>query len=248
MSSSNTSLDVVIPVYNEEATLAPNVVRLYGFLQANCPYRWRIVIADNASNDATPQIGQDLADRWPRVAYLRMEQKGKGRALRRAWLESPADVVCYMDVDLSTDLKHLKSLVEPLAAGEKHIATGSRLMPDSMVIGRPLLREVTSRVYNLSIRLMFPGCSFVDAQCGFKAATRQTIQELVPQVEDNGRFFDTELLLRAEAAGYAIHQIPVRWVQAPGSTVNVVSFAWKSVRGLFRVRLGAVNRGASTEE
>jgi glycosyltransferase involved in cell wall biosynthesis len=232
-------LDVVIPVYNEEIDLEPCVVRLREFLQAECPYDWTIVIADNASNDRTAEIAQELVDRWPQeTAYLRLPEKGRGRALRRAWMESQADVACYMDVDLSTDLEHLVPLVAPLMTGEKHVAIGSRLLPGSEVIDRPLLREFTSRVYNLLIWLMFPGRSFVDAQCGFKALSRQAIQELVPQVMDNAWFFDTELLLRAEAAGYQIHQVPVRWKDDPASTVNVIDTAWKDIKGLFRVRFG----------
>lgn len=232
-------LDVVIPVYNEEVDLGPSVERLRQFLQIECPYRWRVVIADNASLDRTPDIGQELADRWPgEVAYLRLPQKGRGRALRRAWTESEADAACYMDVDLSTDLRHLVPLVAPLMSGEKHVAIGSRLLPGAVVIDRPPLREFTSRIYNILIWLMFPGRSFVDAQCGFKALSRQAIRELVPQIKDNAWFFDTELLLRAEAAGYEIHQVPVTWRDDPASTVNVADTAWKDIKGLFRVRFG----------
>ncbi len=238
MSSSSKSLDLIIPVYNEEVDLEPSITRLRDFLLEHNPYDWRITIADNASIDRTPEIGQELAERWERVHYLRLPQKGRGRALRKAWTDSPADVVCYMDVDLSTDLKHLNPLVEPLMEGTKHIATGSRLMRGSEVIDRTPLREFTSRMYNLMIAFMFPGRKFVDAQCGFKAVSRQAVQELVPQIVDNAWFFDSELLLRARAAGYAIHQVPVRWVDDPASTVNVVDTAWKDIQGLFRVRFG----------
>lgn len=237
--SSNRTLDVVIPVYNEEVDLEPSIQRLKSFLTENCPYAWRIVIADNASIDRTPEIGQELAERWPgRVAYLRLPQKGRGRALRRAWEESPADAVCYMDVDLSTGLEFLMPLVEPLLTGQKHVATGSRLMPGSQVVDRTPLREFTSRVYNMMIWFMFPGRKFVDAQCGFKALSNKAVKELVPQIKDNAWFFDTELLLRAEKAGYEIHQVPVRWVDDPATTVNVFDTAWKDIKGLFRVRFG----------
>ncbi len=233
------SLDVVIPVYNEQVDLEPSVARLRQYLQGECPYRWRVVIADNASVDATPQIGEELAARWPQeTAYVRLPQKGRGRALRRAWMESEADVACYMDVDLSTDLRHLMPLVEPLITGKKHVAIGSRLLPGAVVVDRPPLRELTSRIYNLLIWLMFPRRSFVDAQCGFKAVSRRAIRELVPLVKDNAWFFDTELLLRAEAAGYEIHQVPVTWRDDPASTVNVVDTAWKDIQGLIRVRFG----------
>jgi glycosyltransferase involved in cell wall biosynthesis len=238
MTNQSNSLDVVIPVYNEERDLEPSIARLRTFLAQNCPYQWRIVIADNASTDRTPEIGQELSVRLPDVAYLRLPQKGRGRALRRAWLDSPADVVCYMDVDLSTDLAHLQPLVEPLMRGTHHVAIGSRLLPGSVVVNRTPLREFTSRVYNLLIGVMFPGRRFVDAQCGFKALSRRAVHELVPQVVDNAWFFDTELLLRARAAGYQIHQVPVRWVDDPASTVNVANTAWEDVKGLFRVRFG----------
>lgn len=239
MPSSDNSLDIVIPVYNEEVDLEHSITRLQEFLEANCPYQWQIVVADNASTDRTPEIAQRLeAQRPGAVRYLRLPQKGRGRALRRAWLESKADVACYMDVDLSTDLAHLMPLVEPLIQGEMHVAIGSRLMKGSEVIDRPPLREFTSRVYNLLIGLMFPGRSFVDAQCGFKAVSRKAIHELVPQIKDNAWFFDTELLLRAEAAGYRIHQVPVRWVDDPATTVNVADTAWKDIKGLIRVRFG----------
>jgi glycosyltransferase involved in cell wall biosynthesis len=238
MATESKSLDVVIPVYNEEQDLEPNIARLRAFLAENCPYRWRIVIADNASVDRTPEIGRESAGRWPEVAYLRLPEKGRGRALRRAWLESEADAVCYMDVDLSTDLKYLMPLVKPLMEGTYHVAIGSRLLPGSEVVDRTPLREFTSRIYNLLIGIMFPGRSFVDAQCGFKALSREGVQALVPKVVDNAWFFDTELLLRARAAGYKIYQLPVRWVDDPASTVNVVDTAWKDVKGLFRVRFG----------
>jgi glycosyltransferase involved in cell wall biosynthesis len=233
------TLDVVIPVYNEEVDLESSVSRLREYLGQNLPYAWRVVIADNASTDRTPELGKELAQRWPgQVTYLRLPQKGRGRALRRAWLESSADVVCYMDVDLSTDLRHIGPLVEPLMKGVMHVAVGSRLMRGSQVINRTPLREFTSRVYNLLIGVMFPGRSFKDAQCGFKALTRQAVQELVPQIKDEAWFFDTELLLRAEKAKYRIHQVPVRWVDDPASTVNVANTAWKDIQGLVRVRFG----------
>lgn len=232
------SLDVVIPVYNEEIDLQPSISYLREFLEINCPYRWHIIIADNASVDQTPQIGRKIADQHATIRYLRLPEKGRGRALRRAWSESSADVCCYMDVDLSTDLNHLMPLVEPLLQGSMHIATGSRLLHGSVVVGRTLLREFTSRAYNLLIGLMFPGRKFLDAQCGFKAITRQASQKLLPLVKDNAWFFDTELLLRATMAGYRIHQVPVRWEDDPGSTVNIIDTAWKDIKGLIRVRFG----------
>ncbi|SNB64768.1 dolichyl-phosphate beta-glucosyltransferase [Thermoflexus hugenholtzii] len=229
-------VDVVIPVYNEERDLEPSVQKLRAFLQANCPYRWRIVIADNASVDRTPEIGQRLAAQWPEeVAYIRLNRKGRGRALRKAWLESDADVMAYMDVDLSTDLSAFMPLIQPLVEGRYHVATGSRLHPQSRIT-RSLKREIISRIYNFIVWLLFPRRRFRDAQCGFKAITRQAARELVPRVANQSWFFDTELLLRAEQRGYAVWEVPVIWREDPDTRVKILRTALEDLRGLWRVR------------
>jgi glycosyltransferase involved in cell wall biosynthesis len=234
--SATPSLDVVIPVYNEERDLAPNITKLRDFLVQSCPYRWRVVIANNASTDRTLEIAQALAEQYPdEVTYIHLEQKGRGRALKRAWLASTADVVCYMDVDLSTNLRHLMPLVEPIFAGRYHIAIGSRLMPGARVT-RQLKREVISRAYNLIIKLMFPRRRFSDAQCGFKALSRQAVQDLVPYIQDNHWFFDSELLLRAEQCGYKIWEVPVEWIEDLDSRVKIIPTAIEDLKGLWRVR------------
>jgi glycosyltransferase involved in cell wall biosynthesis len=233
--SSNTLVDIVIPVYNEEEALEGNINTLAAYLEANCPYRWRIVIADNASVDRTPEVGRRLAEVSERADYLRLDQKGRGRALRYAWSHSPADVLCYMDADLSTDLDGFMPLIRPLAEGRYGVAIGSRLANGAQVT-RGLKREVISRIYNLMIKGMFPRKRFSDAQCGFKAITQQAARELLPLVKDQAFFFDSELLLRAEARGYRIHEVPVRWVDDPGTTVKIGKTAWEDIKGLWRVR------------
>ena len=236
MPESLVRVDVVIPVYNEEGDLERGVTRLREFLRENCPYRWRIVVADNASQDRTLEIAEELSRRWPgEVGFIHLDKKGRGRALRRAWLDSDADVVSYMDVDLSTGLDAFLPMIEPLAKGELHVATGSRLLPQSR-IQRSLSREFISRTYNLIVKFLFPFKRFSDAQCGFKACTRKAVQELVPLVQDQAWFFDSELLLRAGQRGYRIHDVPVQWKEDPGTTVKIASTAWEDIKGLFRVR------------
>jgi glycosyltransferase involved in cell wall biosynthesis len=229
-----TTVDVVIPVYNEEADLERSVDALRRFLREGFPYRWRIVVADNASVDGTLEIAKRLSSQYPEVTCLHLDQKGRGRALRRAWLESDADIVSYMDVDLSTDLEAFRPLIDGLVKEGYHLAIGSRLSKGAKV-KRQLKREIISRCYNLLIRLMFRN-RFSDAQCGFKALTRQAVLDLVPMVEDQGWFFDSELLLRAEQKGYQIFEVPVGWVDDPDSRVNIVQTAWGDLKGLFRVR------------
>ena len=229
-------IDVVIPVYSEERDLGPSVNRLRDFLQSNCTCKWRIMVADNASKDRTLEIAKELATRYPgEVTYIHLDAKGRGRALKAAWQASDADVVSYMDVDLSTNLRYFMPMVEPLLRGEYYIATGSRLMPGAQV-KRQLKREVVSRIYNVIVKVMFPRRRFYDAQCGFKAVSRRIVQELIPYIQDNNWFFDSELLLRAEQNGYRVWEVPVEWIEDTDTRVKIVSTATEDLKGLWRVR------------
>jgi len=228
-------VDAVIPVYNEEHVLERSVTTLHDFLTSRLPYDWRIVIADNASTDDTLGVANRLSERYPRVEAIHLDQKGRGRALKRAWLESRADVLSYMDVDLSTDLNAYPPLVRAIAEGRADITTGRRLGKGARVEGRKLLREITSRGYNLIIKAGFR-TRFRDAQCGFKAISREAADALLPLVQNNEWFFDTELLIIAEKKGYRIRQIPVHWVDDPDSRVNVSKTAMEDLRGLWRLK------------
>ena len=231
------TVDIVIPVFNEQVALRPSVETLRGFLMEHCPYTWRIVIADNASTDRTPEICAGLKQCYPgQVDFIRLEQKGRGRALRAAWTQSKADVVCYMDVDLSTNLRALPPLLAALIHSDYDLATGSRLMHGATVT-RQWKRELISRAYNTMIRLLF-WHRFRDAQCGFKGATRRAVKELLPQVKDQAWFFDTELLLKGEREGYRIFELPVEWIEDLDTRVKIVETAWKDIKGLVRVRFG----------
>ncbi|MBI2846149.1 MAG: glycosyltransferase family 2 protein, partial [Chloroflexi bacterium] len=226
-------VSVVIPAYNEEAQLEKSISTLVAFLQTSLQNPWQVTIADNASRDGTPEVGQRLA-KTPGVDYLRLERKGRGYALRQAWSRSQADILCYMDVDLSTNLSAFPPMVEALHSGNYQVGIGSRLMRGAQVT-RQWKREILSRGYNLLIRLMFLN-KFSDAQCGFKALTRQAAQELLPLVQDNDWFFDTELLLRAEQRGYRIFEIPVEWIEDLDTRVDLLPTIIQDVKGLVRVR------------
>ncbi|MEV6515735.1 dolichyl-phosphate beta-glucosyltransferase [Micromonospora chalcea] len=226
-------LDVVVPVYNEEADLGPCVRRLHEHLTAHFPYPFRITVADNASVDGTPAVARALADELPGVGVLRLDEKGRGRALHAAWSASPAPVLAYMDVDLSTDLAALLPLVAPLISGHSDLAIGTRLARTSRVV-RGAKREVISRGYNLLLRGTL-AARFSDAQCGFKAIRADVAAELLPLVRDTGWFFDTELLVLAQRAGLRIHEVPVDWVDDPDSRVDIVATALADLRGIGRL-------------
>jgi putative flippase GtrA len=226
-------LDIVIPVYNEEQDLPGSVRRLHHFLATEVPYPSRITVADNASTDSTLAVAQALADELPDVDVIHLDAKGRGGALYTAWMSSDADVVAYMDVDLSTDLSALMPLVAPLISGHSDVAIGSRLAASSRVVRGPK-REFVSRSYNLILRGVL-GARFSDAQCGFKAVRADVARQLLPLVVDTGWFFDTELLVIAERAGLRIHEVPVDWVDDPDSRVDIINTAINDLKGCWRV-------------
>ncbi|GAA1253076.1 bifunctional glycosyltransferase family 2/GtrA family protein [Kitasatospora nipponensis] len=226
-------VDVVIPVYNEEDDLAPCVRRLHAHLAATFPYTFRITIADNASTDRTAAVARALEREFAEVTALRLEHKGRGRALSAIWQASDAPVLVYMDVDLSTGLNALLPLVAPLISGHSDLAIGSRLARSSRVVRGPR-RELISRAYNLILRGSL-SARFSDAQCGFKAIRADVAQQLLPLVEDTAWFFDTELLVLAERAGLRIHEVPVDWVDDPRSSVDIVRTATDDLKGVWRV-------------
>jgi glycosyltransferase involved in cell wall biosynthesis len=233
------TLEVVVPVYNEATSVERSVRTLHAYLAAELDVSWQITIADNASTDATLQLATLLTYDLDRVAVLHLDEKGRGRALRRAWLASTAKVVAYVDVDLSTDLRGLPPLIAPLLSGHSDIAIGTRLAKSARVT-RGGKREFISRSYNLLLRRVM-GARFSDAQCGFKAMRADVAVKLLPLVEDTGWFFDTELLILAERSGMRIHEVPVDWVDDPDSRVDVVATAKDDLRGMWRVTRGLVS-------
>jgi len=226
-------VDIVVPVRNEERDLGPSIRKLVGYLREGFPFTARVTIADNGSTDGTWVIADGLARALPEVRSVHLDQPGRGRALRAIWSQSDAEVLAYMDVDLSTDLNALLPLVAPLLSGHSDLAIGTRLARGSRVIRGPK-RELISRCYNMLLRA-FLGARFSDAQCGFKAIRREQARVLLPLTQDTGWFFDTELLVLAERAGLRIHEIPVDWVDDLDSRVDIVATALADLRGMARL-------------
>ncbi len=230
------TVDVVVPVYNEERSLPKSIPILRDFLsEPGFPYEWRIVVADNASIDDTSAVGKGIASDNPgRVEYVRIERKGRGFALKQTWLASPMDIVSYMDVDLSTGLEAFPALIGAIADGGHDVAVGSRLAAEAR-IRRSIKRRVLTRGYNTLIKALF-FTHFGDAQCGFKAVSRRAAQHIIPLIEDNNWFFDTELLVLAEKMGYRLKDVPVVWVEDTDTRVKIAATVWEDLRGLIRLR------------
>ena len=228
------TVDVVIPVLNEARVLEKSVRTVLDYLRRGFPYQWKIVIVDNGSSDGTQDVAKKICERETEVQFLHLHQRGRGRALRHAWLQSKSDIVCYMDVDLSTELHHIPELIGAIAHEAYDIATGSRLMRQSRT-KRSLKREVISRIYNVFVKTVL-STRFSDAQCGFKALSRKAVEAIIPEVEDQSWFFDTELLVLAEKQGYRIKDIPVAWVEDDDTRVKIFQTGWEDIKGVFRVR------------
>jgi glycosyltransferase involved in cell wall biosynthesis len=233
--------DIVLPVYNEAHVLAGSIEKLRAYLQETVfPYTWRIVVADNASTDTTLAVAQRLEDQYGDVAVVHLPQKGRGRALRKAWSESEADAMCYMDIDLSTGLDALLPLARAVLEEGYDVATGSRMTRGSKIT-RSFKREITSRGLITLVKVAFLS-RLSDTQCGFKAINRQAARELLPRVENEEWFFDTELLLLAEKGGYRVKDIPVHWIEDPDTRVNVGKTVLEDLQGLLRMRFRRIPR------
>lgn len=227
-------IDVVIPVLNEAHVLEKSVTTLRQFLATHPQWVWRVVVVDNGSTDGTDRVALELVERFSDVRFVQLPQRGRGRALRHAWTQSDADVMCYTDVDLSTELPALPKMVRAILDDGYEVATGSRLMRESHTV-RGFKREFISRCYNIFIKVVL-FTSFSDAQCGFKAVSQRAVAELVPQIKDQSWFFDTELLVLAEKQGYPVKDIPVTWIDDADSRVKIVKTAWEDIKGVFRLR------------
>lgn len=229
------TVEITIPVYNEEKELEEHITILSRFCEKKLKqYDWHITIADNASLDNTPIIAATIAKKNSHVSHFRLEQKGRGRAVKQVWSVSGAEYCVYMDLDLSTDLIHLPKILGALQNGYD-LAIGSRLAKGAKVEGRSLIREITSRTLNFFFIQLFFHTKFTDAQCGFKGVTKRIVETLIPKIQDNGWFFDGELLIVAEKMGYKIYEEPVHWIDNPGSTVRLVSTIWGDIKVMWRL-------------
>jgi glycosyltransferase involved in cell wall biosynthesis len=233
-------VEIVVPVLNEVDQLAASIRRLSAYLRAGFPFRTGITIADNGSSDGTWEVAEQLSAELTEVRAVRLEKRGRGRALRTCWLQSDAEVVAYMDADLSSGLEALLPLVAPLVSGHSDVAIGTRLARGARVV-RGSRREVISRCYNLLLQVIMD-VGFTDAQCGFKAIRTDKARLLLPLTQDNAFFFDTELLILAERAGLRIHEVPVDWIDDPDSRVNIYATATGDLRGIARMSW-AIMRG-----
>ena len=234
------TLNIILPVLNEEQCLAKNIHQIKTFLDSvSIPYY--LTIVDNGSTDNTKIIAKKLCSQYTHIDYLSISQKGVGIALRKGILhnlsrKNPCAFIGYMDIDLSTNLAHLKKVYELLCGGEK-IVVGSRLLKDSEVIGRSLKREITSRGLNLILRFVL-NTHFSDAMCGFKFYEIKTAQTITARCyDDNGWFYCAQMLIVAQYCRIPIREIPIVLRDDRHSKVKIISLSLSYMREIFRLFL-----------
>ncbi len=226
-------VDVVVPVHNDAEALDACVTQLREQLASSLPLPWRITIVDAASTDATWQKARDLADRLSGVTAVRLEAQGRGRAVRAVWAASDASVLAYVDVEMNIDLNALLPLLAPLLSGHSDVAIGSRFSRGARV-ARGGERGRNSRGHSRLLRLAL-GTGVRDTQCGFKAVRADVARVLLPAVEDNNWFFDTEFLVLAEHLGLRIAELPVDWTGRSETTIDQSPRQRHDLPGIWRL-------------
>ncbi len=226
-------ISVILPAYNEAKRLENSVEKVLDFLSKNFD-EFEIIIAEDGSTDGSDRIAEELSKKYECVKHIHSKERlGRGKALNRAIKSAKYEYVLYMDVDLSTDLKHIKDVVRALNDGYD-IAIGSRLMKDSKA-KRPVYRDLPSRIYNMLVRILL-NSEIRDHQCGFKAFKKSKVVDLLDEIKDNHWFWDTEILILAQRKNLRIAELPVRWKHGGKSKVNILEDSMYMFRNILRMR------------
>jgi len=238
----NVKASVVLPAYNEVNFLENAVAKIAQAMEES-GYTYEIVIAEDGSIDGTAERSEELSQKLPYVKHIHRQQRlGRGTALKNAFRQSNGEVFVYMDLDLATDLKYLKPLIDAVVLEDYDFSTGSRMLPQSKV-ERSLRRSISSKSYNWLVRKML-GSTLKDHQCGFKALRSQKILSLLDEIEATHWFWDTEMLVRAQRHGYKIKEIPVEWKSGKGTKVNLFKDSWSMFKHIMALwwKLKAENK------
>ena len=232
----NPFIDITIPLYNEEKRIEASVRKLIRFLRESAfPYRYELTLANNASTDGSRRIIESLAKEFAQIKVINLEKKGKGLAVRTAWSKSGADILVFMDADMSSDLEFLRPLVDGVISGKCDLAIGNRLGPSSRVYSRRVARKIVSRAYNIAARI-FAGTRVADHQCGFKAMRRESFLKILPFAEEDGYLFDTEWIALSSRQGLKVCPVDIIWYDDLDSKVMLIDDSLKVFKSLLKLR------------
>lgn len=237
--------EIAIPVLNEEGTIENKIKELLDFI-ASFTYesiRLNVVIADNGSTDNTLEIVKALSKEYPILSYIHVNRPGVGLALKKTWELSDADIVGYMDLDLATDLNHIKDVCDEILCNGYDLVVGNRLAKNSEVINRSLLREITSRTFNKMVQI-FVEPRVLDGMCGFKFMTKNfAMQALGALPLSNNWIFSTQVLCVAFRLKKNVKHIPLKWTDDGLSKVKLLRLAQQYIVELYRFKKELIKIG-----
>lgn len=224
---SGLSINLLFPVLNERLRLEKGIESSMEYLRRNVKIPFYLTILDNGSEDETPEIGRSLEKKYQEVSYVRVGERGVGVAFRKGIELNTCDIVGYMDIDLSTDLKYLGKTIEMFQKDPQlQYVNGSRFSKQSDTKGRKWYRKITSLGLLILLKSVFR-MKATDAVCGFTWLRKEAAEELVKESsKDNGWFYTIEFLLRAERRGMKIYDMPVEWQEDYNTTVKI----WKTIK------------------
>ena len=224
-------IEITIPTYNEGKIIEKNIDKLFNFLD-NSKLDYNVTIANNASKDNTLIIAKKLARKYKKLIVYHTDKPGRGNALKEVWKKSKADILCYMDADLSTDLPHLNSMVELFPKYD--IVLGNRLSKYSRT-NRRIYRTLLSKGYNKIAKYILR-IKTNDLQCGFKGIKKKVFMDIVNYTSDDNWFFDSQLIVWGEKKGYKIAEIPIKWIERKASKVKIRSTVTNYLKNLWKLR------------
>ena len=235
-----TSVDIVVPVYyGNIKELRKNIPKQVNFFRKNFnDYNWNVIISINGSNASEIiELSKNLSKKYNNLKYIYFKEAGKGVGVMEAWKKSNADIITYMDIDLSTDLKYFRNLINPIEQGYD-ICIGSRYHKNSKM-KRSFLRHFISSFYHIIFMKIILNTKYTDSQCGFKAVNKKVVKEILPLVKDKFWFFETEFLYIAQKKGFKIKEIPIMWEEdiTLKSGVNLIKIIFDFIEKVILLRL-----------
>lgn len=202
------TIDICLPVFNEEGVIATNISRLVDYCNDQYfDFNWQIVIINNGSTDKTKEIALQLLS--DKIKYFEVEKPGRGDALKKYWLQSKSDILVYMDIDMAVSFNHIIDLIDPIIKGEVDFVIGSRRLSSSQC-QRSFFRDIFSQIYTILLNKIL-NYKYSDFQCGFKAIKNDKFRMLSPYLKDRRWFFDTELIIIFSIFYGQVKEVAVDW-------------------------------------
>ena len=226
-------LSLILPAHNEAKRLPQSLKQVQEFVSQQ-PYQCEVLVIENASTDDTAKIVESFQQKFPQLKLIRLEQGGKGNAIRAGMLASKGEFRFMADVDFSMPVEEISKFLVPNLSQAK-VSIASREQPGSKRIGEPFYRHLIGRVFNLLVRmLVLPGLQ--DTQCGFKCFNAEAAEKIFPKQTLEGWSFVVEVLAIARELGYEVLEVPITWTYQAGSRMSILSDSWKMFKDLLLIR------------